>query len=417
MGTMGRTAWTTTERRTTRQIQVGGVPVGGGAPVTVQSMTTTKTADAEATLSQIYALAAAGADLVRCTCNEEAAAEGLARIVPRSPVPIIADIHFHHEMALAALEAGVQGLRLNPGNLRKEAEIKQVAAEAKDRGVPIRIGVNAGSLHPDLYKRFGGATPEALVESARMELAFFAEVGFDDVKISVKASSVPLMIESYRLASETFDHPLHLGVTEAGPPPAGLLKGTAGIATLLAEGIGDTIRYSLTADPVEEARAGRQLLEALGLRERKGLDLIACPSCGRAEIDVIAVANAAQRALEDRNLPIQVAVMGCVVNGPGEAREADLGIAAGRKRGHLFIKGKIVRVVPEDEMVEALVAEAEKLVSEGVEARLAAADSGAEAEAEADRRALIDAKGDDANASESKVKLIRKKYGTGHEAS
>jgi len=416
MGPMGRTAWTTTERRPTRQIHVGAVAVGGGAPVTVQSMTTTKTADAEATLTQIYALAAAGADLVRCTCNEEAAAEGLARIVPRSPVPIIADIHFHHEMALAALEAGVQGLRLNPGNLRKEAEIKQVAAEAKDRGVPIRIGVNAGSLHPDLYKRFGGATPEALVESARMELAYFAEVGFDDVKISVKASSVPLMIESYRLASETFDHPLHLGVTEAGPPPAGLLKGTAGIATLLAEGIGDTIRYSLTADPVEEARAGRQLLEALGLRERKGLDLIACPSCGRAEIDVIAVARAAQAALEDRNLPIQVAVMGCVVNGPGEAREADLGIAAGRRRGHLFIKGKIVRVVPEDEMVDALVAEAEQLVAEGVEARLAAADAGAEDEAEADRRALIDAKGEDANASESKVELIRKRYGTEPEA-
>jgi (E)-4-hydroxy-3-methylbut-2-enyl-diphosphate synthase len=413
---MGRTAWTTTERRPTRQIQVGGVAVGGGAPVTVQSMTTTKTADAEGTLSQIYALAAAGADIVRCTCNEEAAAEGLARIVPRSPVPIIADIHFHHEMALAALEAGVNGLRLNPGNLRKEAEIKQVAAEAKDRGVPIRIGVNAGSLHPDLYKRFGGATPEALVESARMELAYFAEVGFDDVKISVKASSVPLMIEAYRLASQTFDHPLHLGVTEAGPPPAGLLKGTAGIATLLAEGIGDTIRYSLTADPVEEARAGRQLLEALGLRERKGLDLIACPSCGRAEIDVIAVASAAQAALENRKLPIQVAVMGCVVNGPGEAREADLGIAAGRKRGHLFIKGKIVRVVPEDEMVEALVAEAEKLVTEGVEARLAAADAGAEAEAEADRRELLEAKGDDANASETKVELIRKKYGEGHEA-
>jgi (E)-4-hydroxy-3-methylbut-2-enyl-diphosphate synthase len=411
MDGMGRTTWTTTERRPTRQIQVGGVPVGGGSPVTVQSMTTTKTADVDGTLSQIYALAAAGADLVRCTCNEEAAAEGLARIVPRSPVPIIADIHFHHEMALAALEAGVHGLRLNPGNLRKEAEIKQVAAEAKDRGVPIRIGVNAGSLHPDLYKRFGGATPEALVESARMELAFFSEVGFDDVKISVKASSVPLMIESYRLASETFDHPLHLGVTEAGPPPAGLLKGTAGIATLLAEGIGDTIRYSLTADPVEEARAGRQLLEALGLRARKGLDLIACPSCGRAEIDVIAVAKAAQAALEDRNLPIQVAVMGCVVNGPGEAREADLGIAAGRKRGHLFIKGKIIRVVPEDEMVDALVAEAEQLVSEGVEARLAAADSGAEAEAEADRRALIDAKGDDANDSETKVELIRKRYG------
>jgi (E)-4-hydroxy-3-methylbut-2-enyl-diphosphate synthase len=408
---MGRTAWTTTERRPTRQIHVGSVAVGGGAPVTVQSMTTTKTADAEGTLAQIYALAAAGADIVRCTCNEEAAAEGLARIIPRSPVPIIADIHFHHEMALAALEAGVQGLRLNPGNLRKAHEIKQVASEAKDRGVPIRIGVNAGSLHPDLYKKFGGATPEALVESARMELAYFAEVGFDDVKISVKASSVPLMIESYRLASETFDHPLHLGVTEAGPPPAGLLKGTAGIATLLSEGIGDTIRYSLTADPVEEARAGRQLLEALGLRERKGLDLIACPSCGRAEIDVIAVAKAAQEALENRNLPIQVAVMGCVVNGPGEAREADLGIAAGKRRGHLFIKGKIIRVVPEDEMVSALVAEAEQLVAEGVEARLAQADAGAEAEAEADRRDLLEAKGTDANASETKVDLIRKKYG------
>ena len=412
---MGRTGWTLTDRRPTRRISVGGVAVGGGAPVTVQSMTTTKTADAEATLSQIYALAAAGADLVRCTCNEEAAAEGLARIVPRSPVPIIADIHFHYEMALAALEAGVQGLRLNPGNLRKADEIKLVASEAKDRGVPIRIGVNAGSLHKDLYKKYGGATAEALVESARMELAYFAEVDFDDVKISVKASSVPLMIDAYRLASETFDHPLHLGVTEAGPPPAGLLKGTAGIATLLAEGIGDTIRYSLTADPVEEARAGRQLLEALGLRERKGLDLIACPSCGRAEIDVIAVARAAQDALEGRKLPIQVAVMGCVVNGPGEAREADLGIAAGRHRGHLFIKGKIVRVVPEDEMVEALVAEAEKLVTEGVEARLAAADAGAEAEA--DRRDLLEAKGADANASETRVELIRKKYGEGPEAS
>ncbi len=401
-----------TDRRPTRQIHVGDVAVGGGAPVSVQSMTTTKTADVEATLSQIYALAAAGADIVRCTCNEAAAAEGLARIVPRSPVPIVADIHFHHEMALAALEAGVHGLRLNPGNLRKAVEIKEVASEAKDRGVPIRIGVNAGSLHPDLYARYGGATPEALVESARMELAYFAEVGFDDVKISVKASSVPLMIEAYRLASETFDHPLHLGVTEAGPPPAGLLKGTAGIATLLAEGIGDTIRYSLTADPVEEARAGRQLLEALGLRERRGLDLIACPSCGRAEIDVIAVAAAAQAALEERSLPIQVAVMGCVVNGPGEAREADLGIAAGRRRGHLFIKGKIVRVVPEDRMVEELVAEAERLVAEGVEARLAAADDSAEAEAAADRADLLEAKGADANDSEVAVELIRRRLDT-----
>jgi (E)-4-hydroxy-3-methylbut-2-enyl-diphosphate synthase len=371
-------------------------------------MTITKTADVDGTLAQVYALAAAGADIVRCTCNEQAAAEGLAQIVPRSPVPIVADVHFHHEMALAALDAGVQGLRLNPGNLRKPEEIKQIAAEARDRGVPIRIGVNAGSLHPELYKRFGRATPEALVESARMELAYFDEVDFHDVKISVKASNVPLMIQAYRLAAETFDHPLHLGVTEAGPPPAGLLKATAGIATLLSEGIGDTIRYSLTADPVEEARAGRQLLEALGLRERKGLDLIACPSCGRAEVDVIAIAKAAQAALENRNLPIQVAVMGCVVNGPGEAREADLGIAAGRKRGHLFIKGKIVRVVPEDEMVDALVEEAERLVAEGVEARLAAADSGAAAEAEADRQALFAEQGEDVNASATRVEIIRK---------
>jgi len=400
-----------TPRRKTRQIHVGDVAVGGDARVSVQSMTTTKTADVDGTLAQIYALAAAGADIVRCTCNEEAAAEGLAQIVPRSPVPIVADIHFHHRMALAALDAGVQGLRLNPGNLRKEAEIKTVASEAKDRGVPIRIGVNAGSLDKELFERHGGATPEALVESAQRELAYFAEVGFDDVKISVKASSVALMIAAYRLASETFDHPLHLGVTEAGPPPAGLLKGTAGIGTLLAEGIGDTIRYSLTADPVEEAKAGRQLLESLGLRERKGLDLIACPSCGRAQVDVIAVAKAAQEALEDRNLPIQVAVMGCVVNGPGEARGADIGIAAGKHKGHLFIRGEIVRVVPEDEMVEALVAEAEKLVAEGVEARLAAADKTAAAEAEADRMALLDEGGDDPNAASVRIEKIRRRTG------
>src|SRR5436190_18049885 len=391
------------ERRKTRQLMVGNVAVGGGAPVSVQSMTTTKTADVDGTLAQIYSLAATGCDIVRCTCNEEAAAVGLAEIVPRSPVPIIADIHFQYKLALAAMEAGVQGLRLNPGNIRKPEHIKVVASEAKDRGLPIRIGVNAGSLDPDIAGQHGGATPEALVASAQRELAYFAEVGFDDVKISVKSSNVPVMIDSYRLLSETVDYPLHLGVTEAGPLPGGLLKGTAGIATLLSEGIGDTIRYSLTADPVEEAKAGRQLLEALGLRERKGLDLIACPSCGRAEVDVIKVASDAQAALGSLNLPIQVAVMGCVVNGPGEAREADLGIAAGRKRGHLFIKGQVVRVVPEDEMVAALVEEAERLVAEGVEARLAAADEGAAEAAEADRRALLDEQGDDANASGQRV--------------
>ncbi|MDP9387452.1 MAG: flavodoxin-dependent (E)-4-hydroxy-3-methylbut-2-enyl-diphosphate synthase [Actinomycetota bacterium] len=395
-------------RRQTRRIRVGSVPVGGGAPVSVQSMTITKTADVEGTLAQVYALAAAGADIVRCTCNSQDAAEGLARIVPRSPVPIVADVHNDHRMGLAALEAGVHCLRLNPGNIRRPEHIRLLAAEARDRAVPVRIGVNAGSLDPRIYARHGGPTPEALVESAMVELGLFADVGFDDVKISVKASSVPLMVAAYRLLADTVDHPLHLGVTEAGPPPAGLIKGTAGIATLLAEGIGDTIRYSLTADPVEEARAGRQLLEALNLRERKGVDLIACPSCGRAEIDVIAVAKDAQAAFEAEQLPVQVAVMGCVVNGPGEAREADLGIAAGRRRGHLFVKGKVVRVVPEDEMVEALLAEARLLVEQGVEARLAAADSGAAAEAERDRAELLDLKGDDANASEAAVELIRK---------
>jgi len=398
-------------RKQTRRIEVGSVGVGGDAPITVQSMTITKTADVEGTLAQIYAIAAAGADIVRCTCNEREAAEGLARIVPRSPVPIVADIHFHVEMALAALEAGVECLRLNPGNLRKPEEIKLVARECKDRGVPVRIGVNAGSLDKRLYDKYGGATPEALVESAQIELGLFEEVGFSDVKISVKASNVPLMIEAYRQLSEVTDHPLHLGVTEAGPPPAGLIKGTAGIATLLAEGIGDTIRYSLTADPVEEAKAGRQLLEALGLRERKNVDLIACPSCGRAEIDVIKVAQDVQAALETRELPIQVAVMGCVVNGPGEARSADLGIAAGRHKGHLFIRGQIVRVVPEADMVSALVEEAEKLVKEGFEARLAAADAGAAEEAEQDRQALLGSQGDDVNRSEARVELIDKRLG------
>ncbi|HEY1762625.1 MAG TPA: flavodoxin-dependent (E)-4-hydroxy-3-methylbut-2-enyl-diphosphate synthase [Acidimicrobiales bacterium] len=398
-----------TPRRPTRQISIGSVKVGGDAPISVQSMTTTKTADVEGTLQQIYALAANGADIVRCTCNDRAAAEGLAQIVPRSPVPIVADIHFHVEMALAALEAGVNGLRLNPGNLRKPEEIKLVASEARDRGVPIRIGVNAGSLHPDIYERFGGATPEALVESARIELAYFQEVDFSDVKISVKASSVATMIAAYRLASATFDHPLHLGVTEAGPLPWGLLKGTAGIGTLLAEGIGDTLRYSLTADPVEEARAGRTLLESLGLRERKGLDLIACPSCGRAEVDVIKVANEAQEALRALDVPLQVAVMGCVVNGPGEARHADLGIAAGKHRGHLFIQGQIIRVVPEDEMVEALVDEAKKIIAEGVEARLLARDANAEKEAEADRAELLDDRGTDANNAEARIEKIRRR--------
>ena len=397
-------------RRKTRQIMVGTVPVGGDAPISVQSMTTTKTADVEGTLVQIYALAAAGADIVRCTCNEREAAEGLAHIVPRSPVPIIADIHNQYRRALEALDAGVACLRLNPGNITNPEHIKTVARECKDRGVPIRIGVNGGSLDKSLYDKYGGRiTAEAMVESAQRELDYFREVDFDDVKISVKASNVPLMIDAYRQLADAVDYPLHLGVTEAGPPPAGLIKATAGMATLLSEGIGDTIRYSLTADPVEEARAGRQLLEALGLRERKGLDLIACPSCGRAEVDVIQVATAAQEALSELDIPIQVAVMGCVVNGPGEAREADLGIAAGRKRGHLFVKGQVVKVVDEDKMVAALVEWAQIIHTEGIERAQSRAESGAEAAAEADRAALLDEQGTDANQDEVRIDLMRKR--------
>jgi (E)-4-hydroxy-3-methylbut-2-enyl-diphosphate synthase len=394
------------ERKKTRQVKVGDVAVGGGAQVSIQSMTTTKTSDVEGTLQQIYALRGAGCDIVRCTCNEVEAAEGLAQIIPRSPLPIVADIHFQYKLALAAMEAGVHALRLNPGNIRKPEQIKIVAAEAKDRGIPIRIGVNAGSLDPALYEKYGGATPEALVESALKELRYFEEVGFDDVKISVKASNIRLMVESYRLLSETVDYPLHLGVTEAGPMPNGLIKSVAGIATLLNEGIGDTIRFSLTADPVEEAKAGRTLLESLELRERTGLDLIACPSCGRTEIDVIEVAAQAQKALEDKDIPLQIAIMGCVVNGPGEAREADLGIAAGRGRGHLFVKGTVVRVVPEAEMVEALIAEAQAIMEEGIEARIAKADKGAAAEAESARDELLQIQGLDANKASEKIDKI-----------
>ena len=397
-------------RRPTKQIMVGDVPVGGGSPVSVQSMTTTKTSDVEETLKQIYDLAAAGADIVRCTCNDLAAAEGLAHIVPRSPVPIVADVHNQYKMALAAIASGVDCLRLNPGNIRKVEHIKAVAMEAGEKGIPIRIGVNGGSLHPDLYKKYGDTvTPEAMVESALNELEYFQDVGFDMVKISVKASSVPLMVEAYRQLSKVTDCPLHLGVTEAGPPPEGLIKSTAGIGALLMEGIGDTIRYSLTADPVEEARAGRKLLESLGLRELQNVDLIACPSCGRAEVDVYALAEEAQKVFATKKLPLQIAIMGCVVNGPGEARGADLGIAAGNKRGHLFVQGRNVAVVKESEMVEALVEWAEYIVEHGVDAALERVDlEKAEKEAEKDREKLLIDQGDDVNDGFQKVDLIRK---------
>ena len=382
------------KRRHTSQFMLGNVGVGSEHPVSVQSMTTTKTRDTEKTLEQIYEIASNGADIVRVTCNEIEAAESLVKICARSPVPVVADIHFQYKLALAAIEAGVQGLRLNPGNIRNEKQIKEVAKECLNADIPIRIGVNAGSLDKDILEKYGDATPEALVESALLETRYLQDVNFNNIKISVKHSNVPSMIDSYRLLAEKVEYPLHLGVTEAGPLPGGLIKSIAGVSTLLSEGIGDTIRLSLTTDPVEEAKYGRQLLEYLNLRERKSLDLIACPSCGRAEVDVIQVASEAQAALEKEGFPLQVAVMGCVVNGPGEARSADLGIAAGKGRGHLFIKGHVVKVVKEKDMVEALVKEGRLLAEEGVEARLAAADKNAATIAAQDAKELIDSQGD-----------------------
>ncbi len=393
------------KRRKTSQFMLGNVGVGSDHPVSVQSMTTTKTRDTEKTLEQIYELASNGADIVRVTCNEVDAAKSLVNICARSPVPVVADIHFQYKLALAAIEAGVQGLRLNPGNIRNEKQIKEVAKECLNAEIPIRIGVNAGSLDKTILDKYGDATPEALVESALLETRYLEDVNFNNIKISVKHSNVPSMIDSYRLLAEKVEYPLHLGVTEAGPLPGGLIKSIAGISTLLSEGIGDTIRLSLTTDPVEEAKFGRQLLEYLNLRERKSLDLIACPSCGRAEVDVIKVASEAQSALEQEGFPLQVAVMGCVVNGPGEARSADLGIAAGKGRGHLFIKGQVVKVVKENEMVEALIREGRLLAEEGVEARLAAADKDAATIAEQDARELMDYQGD-INNFESKTKSV-----------
>ena len=382
------------KRRVTKQIKVGKVGVGSDYPISVQSMTTTKTKNTDETIQQVYELANNGADIVRVTCNDIEAAKSLVNISARSPVPIIADIHFQYKLALAAIEAGVQGLRLNPGNIRNEKHIKAVAKEALLANVPIRIGVNAGSLDKDISKKYGDSTPEALVESALKEVKYLEEVDFYNIKISVKHSNVPLMIESYRLLSEKVEYPLHLGVTEAGPLPGGLIKSVSGISTLLSEGIGDTIRFSLTTNPVDEAKYGRQLLEYLNLRERKSLDLIACPSCGRAEVDVIKIAKEAQEALEKKGFPIQVAVMGCVVNGPGEAKSADIGIAAGKNKGHLFIKGQVVKVVKENEMVSSLVKEGELLVKEGIDSRLAAADKNAEAIAKKDVEELLNSQGD-----------------------
>jgi (E)-4-hydroxy-3-methylbut-2-enyl-diphosphate synthase len=353
------------QRRKTRQIKIGDVTVGGDAPVRVQSMTTTKTSDVDATLQQIASLVAAGVDIVRVAVPHWADAEALRAIAVKSTVPVVADIHFQWKYAMAALEAGIQGLRINPGNIKYEDKVRLIAREAKARGVPIRIGVNAGSLEKELLERHGSPTPEALVESALNEARILEDEDFFDIKISVKHSNPRVMIEAYRMLAEKCDYPLHLGVTEAGPMPMGVVKSSVGIGTLLAEGIGDTIRVSLTDDPVEEVKVGIQILQALGLR-RRGLDLVACPSCGRAEVDVLGLTKQVHEALEREGLkvPIRVAVMGCVVNGPGEAREADLGIAAGKGQGFLVVKGEVVDKIPEERFVERLIEEAKRIAAE-----------------------------------------------------
>jgi len=352
-------------RRTTRRITLGGVPIGGGAPISVQSMTTTKTSDINATLQQIASLVATGVDIVRVAVPHWEDAEALTAIAAKSTVPVVADIHFQWKYAMAALEAGIQGLRINPGNIRYQDKVRLIAREAKARGVPIRIGVNAGSLEKDLLEKYGNPTPEALVESALNEARILEDEDFFDIKISVKHSNPRVMIEAYRQLAEKCDYPLHLGVTEAGPMPAGGIKSAVGIGALLAEGIGDTIRVSLTDDPVEEVKAGTLILQALGLRKR-GLDLVACPSCGRAEVDVLGLTKQVNAALEAKGIkvPLRVAVMGCVVNGPGEAREADLGIAAGKGQGFLIVNGEVRDKIPEEEFVSRLVAEAEKIAAE-----------------------------------------------------
>ena len=359
------------ERRKSRKVRVGWVEVGGDAPVRVQSMTTTKTSDVNATLQQMASLVAAGCEIVRVAVPHKEDAEALRQIAEHATIPVIADIHFQWRYAMMALEAGIHGLRINPGNIKYQDKVRLIAREAQGRGVPIRIGVNAGSLEKDLLAKHGRPTPEALVESAMNEVRILEDEGFADIKISVKHSDPREMIEAYRLLAERCDYPLHLGVTEAGPMPAGGVKSAVGIGTLLAEGIGDTIRVSLTDDPVEEVKVGNWILRSLGLKEL-GLDLVACPSCGRAEVDVLGLTKQVNEALEREGItePMRVAVMGCVVNGPGEAREADLGIAAGKGYGQLIVRGKVQeKRIPEAEFVEALVAEAKKLAAEAEASR------------------------------------------------
>jgi (E)-4-hydroxy-3-methylbut-2-enyl-diphosphate synthase len=352
------------ERRKSRQIHVGPVAVGGDAPVSVQSMTTTRTSDIGATLQQIAELTAAGCQIVRVACPTQDDADALATIARKSQIPVIADIHFQPKYVFAAIEAGCAAVRVNPGNIKKfDDQVKEIAKAAKDHGTPIRIGVNAGSLDKRLLQKYGKATPEALVESALWEASLFEEHDFRDIKISVKHNDPVVMIEAYRQLAEACDYPLHLGVTEAGPAFQGTIKSAVAFGALLSQGIGDTIRVSLSAPPVEEVKVGLQILQSLGLRQR-GLEIVSCPSCGRAQVDVYKLAEEVTAGLTGMEVPLRVAVMGCVVNGPGEAREADLGVASGNGKGQIFVKGEVIKTVPESKIVETLIEEAMKLAEQ-----------------------------------------------------
>lgn len=348
-------------RRKTRQISIGNVKIGGGAPISVQSMTNTKTTDTEATVAQIKALQDAGCDIVRLAVPDMAAAENIANIKAQVNIPLVADIHFDYRLALKAIEQGIDALRINPGNIGDEERVKAVVTAAKEKHIPIRIGVNAGSLDKKLLAKYGKVTAEALVESAMEHVRILGKLDFHDIKISLKAHDVPLTIEAYRLMSQTVDYPLHLGITEAGTVNTGIIKSAVGIGALLAEGIGDTFRISLTGDPVNEVKVANEILKALGLKEY-GPTLISCPTCGRCNIDLPSIAAKVEKRLDGIKKPVKVAVMGCVVNGPGEARDADIGIAGGKGEGLLFRKGKIIGKVPEDKLVDALFAELDKIV-------------------------------------------------------
>src|SRR6187399_3421442 len=353
-------------RRKTRQIKVGKVGVGSESPVSVQSMTTTLTSDVNATLQQIAELTATGCDIVRIACPTQDDADALAEIAQHSQIPVIADIHFQPKYVFAAIEAGCAAVRVNPGNIRKfDDQVKQIAAAAKDHGTSVRIGVNAGSLDPRLLAKYGKATPEALVESAVWEASLFEEHDFHDIKISVKHNDPVIMVRAYELLAEQCDYPLHLGVTEAGPAFQGTIKSAVAFGALLGEGIGDTIRVSLSAPPAEEVKVGHQILQSLNLRERK-LEIVSCPSCGRAQVDVYTLADNVTEGLKDLTVPLRVAVMGCVVNGPGEARDADLGVASGNGKGQIFVKGEVIKTVPESQTVETLIEEAMR-IAEGME--------------------------------------------------